>query len=650
MTSPFTHPLGSRAAMTMVLVDPAAASTPLATALPGVVDRLAQSLASELGDATWVLHVIWAPSSIAPQLPPGTPPSEIRVPTSTPDVGLFVHDALQEFSDTWGIAFDQVLVETSGINPSGSLDADMWWAMDGLDCTASVDYLIDAPAQWFELPTTLGLLPAAVNAQPVALLAPLPEAHLVRTLLIELLDILSAANPAQEALDWWTDAFATNRFGRWLRRWRAIVSQVYGSDRFVPPPWPFEAVRLRFEGDPSIVSGPDETNAASYARWGRALTDRRVGVALGGAGAQSYVTLPFIEQLLDAGVPIDVLAGASTGAFAAAFYAALGERGLTRMLFNSNTIGYGVFFAFVSNFPLTWWLAWGTHFVDLSEVEQPVIAVSSVAGTGASYYQTAGLAGKGMMASGSQPPFASTYIGNKRLLDGGLTDDLPSAILQAAGAELILAAQVIPKVFAVPQVPSQIPIPFPTKLAVTLNPLVRTFDFMRGYFMVFRQAAQGSEQYAQVSYAATTKLSNAGSWYAGPRIAYEAAQSSALKDAVIAAKAEWDALLGLSPGRVRIDLASGNVLLGSALAIGLETDPTGQWRLSPDAEFVLAQVGQFVSIHAATLEITLYAVPPPSAAEYEPLFLAATGLPATQLTFLIATAPGSPTFDARVIL
>ena len=140
---------------------------------------------------------------------PGTPPSEIRVPTSTPDIGLFVHDALQEFSDTWGIAFDQVLIETSGINPSGSLDADMWWAMDGLDCTASVDYLIDAPAQWFELPTTLGLLPATVNAQPVALLAPLPEAHVVRTLLIELLDILSAANPAQEALDWWTDALAT---------------------------------------------------------------------------------------------------------------------------------------------------------------------------------------------------------------------------------------------------------------------------------------------------------------------------------------------------------------------------------------------------------------------------------------------------------
>ena len=39
MTSPFTHPLGSRAAMTMILVDPAAASTPLAAALPGVVDR-----------------------------------------------------------------------------------------------------------------------------------------------------------------------------------------------------------------------------------------------------------------------------------------------------------------------------------------------------------------------------------------------------------------------------------------------------------------------------------------------------------------------------------------------------------------------------------------------------------------------------------
>lgn len=646
MTSVFSHPLGSRAAMTMILVDPGASTLPAAQ-LPGIVEHLALDIAA-LGDATWVLHVIWEPSSSA--LPPVVgPPSEIRVPTSTPDVGLFVHDALQDFCASWGIAFDQVLIETSGINPSGSLDAELWWAMDGLDCTSSVDYVIDAPSQWFELPTTLGLLPASVNAQPVALLAPLPEAHLVRTLLVELLEILAATNPAQEALDWWTDAFATNRFGRWLQRWRAVVSQIYGSDRFVPPAWPFEAVRLRFEGDPLLTTPPHETNANSYARWARALTDRRVGVALGGAGAQSYVALPFIEQLLDAGVPIDVLSGSSTGAFAAAFYAALGERGLARMLFNSNTIGWGVFMAYVTNIPLTWWLAWGTNFVDLSEVAQPVIAVSSLAGTGASHYQTAGLAGKGMMASGSQPPFASTYIGNKRLLDGGLTDDLPTAILQAAGAELILAVQAVAKVFQVPQVPSQIPIPALTKLAVTLNPLVRTFDFMRGYFMVFRQAASGSEQYAQVSYDATTKLSNAGSWYAGPRIAYEAANSVALKNAILEAKAQWQALLGSGPGRVRIDRSSGAVVLGSAVAIGLESDPTGNWRLTPDAEYVLEQVGRFVLLHASKLEITLYAVPPPTAAQYEPLFTAASGLPATQLTFLVTTAPGAPTFDARVV-
>jgi hypothetical protein len=640
------YPLLTHAAMTMVLVDPAVTLADL----PGIVDVLADDIANELGELTWVLHVVWDLGTMTALPAPGTPPSEIRVPTATPDIGQFVHDKLVEFCDSWGIAFDQVLIETSGINPTGSLDAEMWWAMDGLDCGASVDYIIDDPQQWADLPVTLGLLPATVSALPVALLGELPEAHLVRTLLVELVQIITASNPVQEAEQWWQDAIATQRFRRWARRFIVVVSQIYGSTRYMPQAWPIEAVRVRFEGNPSITTPPNETNEASYQRWGRALTGRRVGVALGGSGAQSYVALPFIEQVLDAGVPIDILSGSSTGTFAAAFYAALGERGLTRMLFNAGTIGLGVFMAYVSNIPLTWWMSWGTNFVDLSETGQPVISVSSVANTGEPWYQTAGLAGKGMMASGSLPPFVATYIGNTRLLDGGLTDDLPTAMLQTAGAELVLAVQAIPKVADIPILPDQIPIPYVTKWAISFNPFVRMVDFLRGYVMVFRQAAIGSEQYAQVSYGATTTNSTVGSWYAGPRIAYEAANSVALQTAVAQAKAHWQAMLAGAPGRVRINLGTKEVEIGSALTIGFELDGSSTlWRLSDDSEAVLAEVGKFVAAHSGTLEVTLVDVPPPTPTEYEPLFATATGLLPTSITYLTATAVGgSPTFRLKV--
>lgn len=636
MSSHSLHPLSTRAAMTMVLADPG--TDPAALPLPGMVELLSQTIQSELNDQTWVLHVVW---DVALP-PPTTPPTQIRVPMGVPNLSVFVHDQLQRFCDDWGIAFDEVLIETSGVNPDGSRDAELWWAMHGLTCTSSVDYLVDDPEQWDQLPATLGLLPATVNVQAIALLGPMPEAHLVQTLLFELLSILGSSDPASEAKLWFQDAIFTQRFARWRRRWLVVVSQIYSSTRFKPKPWPLDAIRLRFEGDPSVVTPAVRANVDSFGRWARGVTDRRVGVAIGGAGAQSYVGIPFVEQLRDAGVPIDVLAGSSTGAFVGVFYAALGDKGLRRLLLNSNTLGWGVFFALVNNIPLTWWLAWATNFVDFNDLAQPTISVSSVAQTGEPYHQTSGLAGKGMMASGSLPPFVATYIGNTRLLDGGVTQDLPTAILNAAGAELVIAAQPVPKVPSRQRLPDQIPVPYFMKWAATLNPLLRGFDSYRGYLMLIRQAAMSAEPHAEVLYNATTKSSGAGSWYAGPRIAAEAADSPALKNAIIEAKLSWQALLADAPGRARINRGTNQVEVGPAVRLGFELDPSAIWRLTPHAEQLLLDIGRYVANFASALNITLVNIPAPDIVDYEPLFEAATGLPSAQLNYNPVLIPGAP--------
>lgn len=639
------HPIVTRAAMTMVLADPTVDRAGLQ--LAGMVGRLADTIRTELDDLTWVLHVVWDSAALPP---PTSPPTLIRVPPAA-NVTLFVHNALNDFCDLWGIAFDQVLIEASQLDPDGLRNDELWWAMDGLSCPASVDYLFDDPEVWDNLPVTLGLMPA-IAAQPVVLLGPLPETRIVQNLLIEFSTIVTSSNPIQKFGQFVSDGITTGRFADWLRRWIAVVTQIYGYSALMPASWPLDAVRLRLD-ETNPLATPDDDNDASYERWARGVTRRRVGIALGGAGAQSYVGIPFIEQLEDEGVPLDMISGTSTGTFVGAMYAALGDRGLLRMLLNSNTIGWGVFFAFFNNYPLTWWLAWATEFLDLSELAQPTISVSTTAAEGDAFHQTAGLAGKGMMASGSLPPFVSTWIGNTRLLDGGLSQDVPTAVLSTAGASLVIASQAIPKVEPIPQVPSFLPLPFWVKESTILNPLVRGWDYYRGYIMLFRQAAHAQEQYAQVFYNATTRFSSAGSWYAGPRIAAEAANSQALQDAVAEAKLYWQALLDDAPGRVRVNLATGEVEVGPAVDIGFEHDPTGSWRLTPDAELVLGDVGRFiVGGGASGLEVRLIDPDPPAdIPTFESLIRTASGLAPALVTFLppSSTIPLDPTFVVRVV-
>src|SRR5262249_42730924 len=64
------------------------------------------------------------------------------------------------------------------------------------------------------------------------------------------------------------------------------------------------------------------TDRASLARAVRALGRRRVGLALGGGGAFSFVHVALIEGLLARQIPIDLVAGTSGGSLVGAYYCA----------------------------------------------------------------------------------------------------------------------------------------------------------------------------------------------------------------------------------------------------------------------------------------------------------------------------------------
>lgn len=64
-------------------------------------------------------------------------------------------------------------------------------------------------------------------------------------------------------------------------------------------------------------------------RWARSVTQRRVGVALGGGGAWGWAHMALLRAMENNGVPVDMVSGASFGAVAGAVYAVAGKSGLT---------------------------------------------------------------------------------------------------------------------------------------------------------------------------------------------------------------------------------------------------------------------------------------------------------------------------------
>ncbi len=83
-----------------------------------------------------------------------------------------------------------------------------------------------------------------------------------------------------------------------------------------------DAVSRAFaDGGPDGLDGVYGRSRETLSRWGRTVTGRNVGLALGGGGAWGYAHIPLIRALHARGVPIDVVTGASFGSVVGAYMA-----------------------------------------------------------------------------------------------------------------------------------------------------------------------------------------------------------------------------------------------------------------------------------------------------------------------------------------
>jgi predicted acylesterase/phospholipase RssA len=184
-------------------------------------------------------------------------------------------------------------------------------------------------------------------------------------------------------------------------------------------------------------------------RWARAVTNRRIGLAVSGGGATSYRLIPVVEKLDRRKVPIDVVGGMSGGASFCAYYARDGMAGLGQYENAGNLLSIaGVLFAGVTSQPIESgmdWLFQGTTLQDLEVRFVPVTTALPPSGRPVGHAVVRGTLGAAVRASGALPVFfARTVKHGVVYTDGSMTAQIPARALPDYGADYVFACNSIP--------------------------------------------------------------------------------------------------------------------------------------------------------------------------------------------------------------
>lgn len=333
----------------------------------------------------------------------------------------------------------------------------------------------------------------------------------------------------------------------------------------LPEAWPLGAVRLRLpkallgalatERSPCRFEDLGEALAKetrpTMERWARAVTTRRVGLALGGGGTYGDVHVPFIRALIAQGVPIDMVSGSSVGSTIGAYYCGLDLAGLDLYWKHRSMILTAGGLGFISSAVVEVAMTYDLGQLQLDQTDIPFFPVVTDADIGVESYLSKGTYAFGVRASGSLPPLLGpTVQGDRRYLDGGLVANVPVNVLSAEGAALIIASNPIARLAPRPRLqPFKLPV-----LGVILresDPFARLDDTARMLPMIFGVAGQSQAESADVMY---RPAANDASLTRGFDDDFQASalSSALLKKAVAEVVNRWRASLGNPPSRIKL--------------------------------------------------------------------------------------------------
>ena len=180
----------------------------------------------------------------------------------------------------------------------------------------------------------------------------------------------------------------------------------------------------------------------------------RVGIALDSGGAKGAAHIGVMDVLLENGIPIDIIAGSSAGAFAGALYAT-GTADKFKAIIDTLTWRESLSYYVDPVFPLSGLLAGRRarsfihELVGDVQIEDLALKFTAVATdllSGETVPIDSGPLVDAIMASVAMPGIFKPVVHMDRLLtDGGVTDPLPLDILKRSAPDITIAVNLHPR-------------------------------------------------------------------------------------------------------------------------------------------------------------------------------------------------------------
>jgi predicted acylesterase/phospholipase RssA len=185
-------------------------------------------------------------------------------------------------------------------------------------------------------------------------------------------------------------------------------------------------------------------------RWARAITNRRLGLAVSGGGATSYRIVPLMEMLNDAHVPIDVVGGLSAGAAIAAYYCRDPVNGLNQYkdLTGNRIAALGAILAPVTSQAIESGMDWTFGYTRVEDLEVRMVAVTTALvelGPPEAHAVIQGTLGQAVRVASSLPLFYGRTVKNGTVYTDGVTSTvIPARALPNYGADYVFGCNSIP--------------------------------------------------------------------------------------------------------------------------------------------------------------------------------------------------------------
>lgn len=244
----------------------------------------------------------------------------------------------------------------------------------------------------------------------------------------------------------------------------------------------------------------------SLSRWARALTHRRVGVALSGGGVWGFYHVHILNWMVERHIPIDFVSSASMGSAVGGYFCATaldGKNGLDGLeLLVKQAMTYRITTAalasIISTYALEWRVDRDLGDVSLGQLTTRFLPVASNLTTGLCTAMEEGPLALAVRASSSAPGiWAPTLLPPARFVDGAFTSNVPAEALLLAGADLTFAGNIFP--FGCrseqPLLPGTL-----GRFIAALNPVQRMFDLVASGVLLLHNSGDGGTQQADVGY------------------------------------------------------------------------------------------------------------------------------------------------------